>query len=164
MHDSSILKSATMGKGYRFLPVQWEGLSQSAYKWSNGLRRSLQRLSQGSSVSGVHSGHKLAEFISQVADQDVDVEIADGVPYYFDECLQPTDQQAFFEKTLPRMGDLALRLPELLVEQNDESNKMGGKVSEESQNSGEGDDAEILLPLPLRVSPRAPKSAKASVF
>lgn len=154
-----------MGVWDKFLPVKWED-SESVYKWSIGLRRSLHKLSQGPSVSDVRSGDTLAEFISQVADQDTDPETADGVAYYFDALVQPTNfsKKFFFEKTLPRMADLALRLPELLVEQSEQSKKMAGKVSEESKESGDGNDDGILLPLSLRVSRRKPSIELTFLF
>jgi hypothetical protein len=140
-----------MGVWEQCIPVKREG-SESAFKWSNGLWRSLHRLSQGPLVSDVHSGDTLAEFISQVADQDTDPQTGDGVAYYFDARVDPADKQAFFEKTLPRMAGLALRLPELLAEQSEQSTHMAGKLSEEIKSFGAGDDDGSLSPLSLQVN------------
>ena len=139
-----------MGVWEQSIPVKKEG-SESAFKWSNGLWRSLHRLSQGPLVSDVHNSDMLAEFISQVADQDTNPQTGDGVAYYFDERVDPADKRAFFEKTLPRMASLALRLPELLAEQSEQSTHVVDKFSREINSFGAGDDDGCLL-LSLQVN------------
>lgn len=91
----------------KFLPVNWEE-KDSTYKWSTGLQKSLQKPSQGSSESKECNGGTLAEFVSQVADQDTDLPNFDGIVYCVDEALDLTEEKAlFFGKTLPKMADLA---------------------------------------------------------
>ena len=132
-----------------FLPVGWEE-SEGVYKWSNGLRCSLKRLSGGPEVSDVCNGLTFAEFLSQVAHPDANPEAADGLEYYFDEVVESAESMDFFDKTLPKMADLALRLPELLLEQIEQRKKMVEVVTD----SGECDDAGVLRPLSLQVSLR----------
>lgn len=130
-----------------FLPVEWDE-SESTYKWSNGLRCCLQTLSDGPSVSAVSNGDTLADFLLQVAHPDRHPDAAGGVNYYFDEVVEAAEARVFFDKTLPKMADLALRLPELLVEQIETSKKM----AEEVKSSGDDDSSGVLLPSPLQVS------------
>ncbi|KAG0590928.1 hypothetical protein KC19_1G136500 [Ceratodon purpureus] len=129
-----------------FLPVEWEE-SEGVYKWSNGLRGSLKRLSGGPEVSDVCNGLTFAEFLSQVAHPDANPEAADGLEYYFDEVVESAESMDFFDKTLPKMADLALRLPELLLEQIEQRKKMVEVVTD----SGECDDAGVLRPLSLQI-------------
>ncbi|KAG0579976.1 hypothetical protein M758_4G141000 [Ceratodon purpureus] len=129
-----------MGGREKLLPLKWEP-AEAAFKWSTGLRRALHRLSQGAAV---RTGLALADFISQVADQDTDFQSADGVAFYFDGCLEPQEKALFFDKTLPRMADLALRLPELLAEQSEQTRSMAGELKD-------SDDERVLLPLSLRI-------------
>lgn len=136
-----------------FLPVEWEP-SNSTYKWSNGLRCALQTLSEGASVSEVRNGEALADFLSQVAQPDTHPDAVGGVEHYFDEVVESAEARSFFDETLPKMARLALRLPELLVEQIEMSKKM----AEEVANSGDGGDSGVPVPLPLQVSSRIDKS------
>lgn len=99
-----------------FLPVEWEP-SEGAFKWSNGLRCALERLSGGPDVSAVHTGSAFADFLSQVAHPDTNPDAAAGAQRYFDEVLESPEFHSFFATTLPKMAALALRLPSLLLDQ-----------------------------------------------
>ena len=130
-----------------FLPVEWEE-SEGIYKWRNGLRRALEKLSEGPEVSDVCTGLALADFLSQVAHPDTNHTAVDGVEHYFAEVVESAESKNFFDKTLPKMAHLVLRLPQLLVDQIEHSKK----VAEETKNSGECDNAGVFSPLPLQVS------------
>jgi len=128
---------------HSFLPVDWEA-SESTYKWRHGLRCSLQTLSEGPSVSDVRNGDTLADFLLQVAHPDTHPDAAGGLNYYFAEVVESTEAGIFFDKVLPKMADLALRLPQLLLDQIE----MSEKLAEEVKNSDSGG----LSPSPLQVS------------
>lgn len=125
-----------------FLPVDWDSAT-SSYKWRNGLRGSLQRLSQGPSVSAVRDGNTLADFHSQVAHPDSHPDAADGLRFFFEN--QELDT-LFFDATLPKMADLALRLPQLLAQQIE----LTEKTAQELKNSPDRTDY-LLPPSPLQV-------------
>jgi hypothetical protein len=102
-----------------FLPVEWDPSvpREGAYKWSNGLRCALERLSGGPDVSDVHTGRAFADFLSQVAHPDNNPDAAAGAQHYFHEVLESPESHSFFATTLPKMAALALRLPSLLLDQ-----------------------------------------------
>lgn len=134
-----------------FLPVKWKE-SESTYEWSNGLRRALGRLSEGPAVSDVRSGDTFANFLLQVANPDTNRDgAADGVAHYFNERVEFAQSSIFFEKTLPGMVQLVLRLPELLLEQIEQSKKLAENFSEELADSREFESAGVSLPLPLQI-------------
>jgi hypothetical protein len=125
--------------GIGFLPVEWEPL-EGAYKWSNGLRCALERLSGGPDVSDVHTGNTFADFLSQVVHPDTNLEAAAGAQHYFHEVLESPEFQSFFA-TLPKMAALALHLPSLLLDQIEQT--------EDATIDHAGAD---LSPEPLQVS------------
>lgn len=124
-----------------FLPVDWDSAT-SSYKWRNGLRGSLHRLSQGPAASGVRDGGPLADFHSQVAHPDSHPDAADGLCFFFEN--QELDT-IFFDETLPKMADLALRLPQLLAQQIE----LTEKTAEELKNSH--DRTDLVPPSPFQV-------------
>lgn len=145
-----------------FLPVKWKE-SESTYEWSNGLRRALGRLSEGPAVSDVRSGDTFANFLLQVANPDTNRDgAADGVAHYFNERVEFAQSSIFFEKTLPGMVQLVLRLPELLLEQIEQSKKLAENFSEELADSREFESAGVSLPLPLQVNFLIQKNATVS--
>ncbi|XP_047329793.1 poly(ADP-ribose) glycohydrolase 1-like isoform X2 [Impatiens glandulifera] len=130
MEDREDLKS--------ILPYLPLSLCSSSLFWPNQVVETLTSLSRGPSHSGVTSGYKLFQVISDLRRaisltlpfDILDFSAADGYALLFDEA------EKWMGQVIPAMADLLLRLPSLLEAHYRNTDVLTGLRLLESQNSG----------------------------
>ncbi|KAJ4816318.1 hypothetical protein LUZ62_028884 [Rhynchospora pubera] len=138
-----------------FLPISISTTSNSSlshFAWPEEAESALKDLKLGPTVSHVDSGAKLFDFICKLRDglgfssqPPLALRASNGFSLFFDQYMSRDEAKVWFDKVVPGLGALLLRLPSLLDAHYCKSNKLTSDVNCELRILSSQDAGIVIL-------------------